>query len=578
MEMITIFREFAQAAAPAAIAALWQGAVLAAGLAISLRFMPRLSAADRFRVCAAGFLAAAMLPFLPWLSSLGIGTTVVAGAGAVAGPRAWLDFDSRWTLVIVGVWLAVSAWRLADLGAHGFRLRRLWKRATPVKFDGAGIGAGIEVCTTRDLDRPSVIGFLRPRILIPDWLLERLTERELEQVVLHEAEHLRRRDDWINLAQKLALAVFPLNPALWWMERRMCREREMACDEAVVRATEKPRDYAVCLASLAERGLERRLARRREALSLGAWQRRPELVERVHRILKRRPGLSPAAARGLLAVVGCGLVLGSVEFARCPQLVAFVAPPVSIVPDVADTAATTVSRNGYKMVNAMARVPSRAELAAMRDASQAARVHRAVTEKSALATEKNRKDGARTPIAGDAARTLVVARDGARKDLMTRGALQARPNETNAAEETNNTAMAEQTGATQAGQVPVEQLVVFTAWEQVGTQVRSDYSAQSVSEDQTQDKLAVAQRFTVTQLILRVYPNPVYRRTQANGTNGVSTESSGVKNAGAQNAGAGNMSSGSTGSRSNSKPTSISGPVPVQQVIPLRAGWLVSQL
>ena len=134
-----------------------------------------------------------------------------------------------------------------------------------------------------------MIGFLAPRILIPEWLFARLTPGELEQVVLHEAEHLRRRDDWTNLLQKLSLVLFPLNPALAWMERRLCREREMACDEGVVRRTQAPRAYAACLTSLAERGLQRRV----QALSLGAFERRPELVHRVHSILRRRQALHP---------------------------------------------------------------------------------------------------------------------------------------------------------------------------------------------------------------------------------------------------------------------------------------------
>jgi hypothetical protein len=170
------------------------------------------------------------------------------------------------------------------------------------------------------LDRPSVIGFLAPRILIPAWLMGRLTPGELEQIVLHETEHLRRGDDWTNLLQKLLLVAFPLNPALAWMEHRLGREREMACDEGVVRITNAPRAYAACLASLAERGLERRA----EALTLGAWQGRSELVYRVHGILTRKRELNKAAAGALLSVVGCALFVGSIELARCPQLVAFV--------------------------------------------------------------------------------------------------------------------------------------------------------------------------------------------------------------------------------------------------------------
>ena len=298
------FDWFAQLAGTAAAAALWQGVLLAFILAICLRLLPRVSAADRFRIWAAGFVALAAHPMLPMLLAIRLDAApVVAPLPAAAGAtqHAWLNLDPRWSLAIAAVWLAASLWRALRLALHSLRLRKLWQSATPV--DGAALsdelraalriaGKNVEVCTTRRLDRPSVIGFFAPRILIPDWLLNRLTAGELEQVVLHEAEHLRRRDDWTNLLQKLCLILFPLNPALAWMERRLCREREMACDEGVVRRTQAPRAYAACLASLAER----RLTRRAEALSLGAWQRRPELVDRVHRIL--RAGPQPASRRG----------------------------------------------------------------------------------------------------------------------------------------------------------------------------------------------------------------------------------------------------------------------------------------
>jgi len=61
-------------------------------------------------------------------------------------------------------------------------------------------------------------------------------------------------------------------------------------------------------------------------LSLGAWQRRSELVQRVHSILRRNNLMHPVAARVLLAAIGCSLLAVTVELARCPQLVAFVAP------------------------------------------------------------------------------------------------------------------------------------------------------------------------------------------------------------------------------------------------------------
>jgi beta-lactamase regulating signal transducer with metallopeptidase domain len=335
--LLSVSPEFSRAAGTMLVTAIWQGAIVAACLTICLKLTNRISAALRFALWGAGFLAVVGLPFLPLLLHLGSSSAAqpaTSFAGASSGPEPWLLLDIRWSIVLTVVWAAASLYRLADLAVHSVRLRRLWKSATPAELT-AETGSllamrtqlrgrrPVEICTTDALDRPSVIGFLAPRILIPIWLFDRLTQGELEQIVLHETEHLRRGDDWTNLLQKLSLIVFPLNPVLLWMERQLCLEREMACDEAVIRVTQAPRAYAACLASLAERGIERRA----EALSLGAWQRRPELVRRVHRILRRRNALGPLGARSLITVMACGLVFGTVELSRCPQLIAFTETP-----------------------------------------------------------------------------------------------------------------------------------------------------------------------------------------------------------------------------------------------------------
>jgi beta-lactamase regulating signal transducer with metallopeptidase domain len=337
--LLSVSPEFSRTAGTMLVTAIWQGAVVAACLTICLKLTNRISAALRFALWGAGFLAVLGLPFLPLLLHLGSSSAAqpaMSFPGASNGPEPWLLLDIRWSIVLTVVWAAASLYRLADLAVHSVRLRRLWKSATPAELI-AEIGSllaarvplrgrkPIEICTTNALDRPSVIGFLAPRILIPTWLFDRLTQGELEQIVLHETEHLRRGDDWTNLLQKLSLIVFPLNPVLLWMERQLCLEREMACDEAVIRVTQAPRAYAACLASLAERGIERRS----EALSLGAWQRRPELVRRVHRILRRGNALDPLGARSVLTLMACGLVFGTVALSRCPQLIAFTETPAA---------------------------------------------------------------------------------------------------------------------------------------------------------------------------------------------------------------------------------------------------------
>jgi hypothetical protein len=170
-----------------------------------------------------------------------------------------------------------------------------------------------------------VIGFFAPKILIPGWLLEKLTPAELEQVVLHESGHLGRADDWMNLLQKIALVIFPLNPALAWVERRLCFERELAVDERVLSAfagkAGAATAYAACLATVAEH----RLGRRGFALALGALGRESELGRRVGRILRRGEMMRPAHARLVLGGALLGLFGAAAGLEHCPQLVGFAA-------------------------------------------------------------------------------------------------------------------------------------------------------------------------------------------------------------------------------------------------------------
>jgi hypothetical protein len=238
-----------------------------------------------------------------------------------------VHLDVRWTFAIAALWLMVSLVRAVKLAMSAVRLRGIWKRAVPVEgCDEVLLAAGfrgVELCTSKDVDRPSVIGFFSPRILIPEELFARLTTEEFGQIVLHEVGHLRRADDWINLLQKLSLVLVPLNPVLLWIERRLCLERELACDDDVLRLTKAPKAYATCLTNLAEHRLGQRLGRRAAALSLGAWERKSELARRVHSILLGGKRMGTAQARLVMSVLVLGLLGGSAELARCPQLVSF---------------------------------------------------------------------------------------------------------------------------------------------------------------------------------------------------------------------------------------------------------------
>src|ERR1700748_1682040 len=86
----------ARTAGTTLVTSIWQGAVIVCGLEICLRIMPRISAAPRFAIWAAGFGVAAGLPLLALLhfgasraAATGVADSGVAGNAA--GPLFQLD-------------------------------------------------------------------------------------------------------------------------------------------------------------------------------------------------------------------------------------------------------------------------------------------------------------------------------------------------------------------------------------------------------------------------------------------------------------------------------------------------------
>jgi len=315
-------------AVSALFSAIWQGTLLAACVALCMRLMPGLTAAARSAIWMNIFALLVLLHVLPAFSGHWV--------QAIPAQPSAFRFDPRWSIAIAAVWSALSLWRAVQLVLSAVRLHQLASRATPVNADPAILALiqghetiqghekrrrrSAELCTSSEVERPSVFGFFRPRILLPPQLLGRLSPLELQLVVKHEMEHLHRADDWTNLLQKVGMVLFPLNPVLLWVERRLCAERELACDDHVLHSSAGRKAYAICLTRLAEYSMLHRSL----PLVLGAWEKQSELVRRIHRIL-RQPATSISGKPAMLA--SAALVLGAVGcavgLARSPQLVSF---------------------------------------------------------------------------------------------------------------------------------------------------------------------------------------------------------------------------------------------------------------
>jgi hypothetical protein len=316
-----ILTVFSAAAAGSLVGAIWEGTVLAASVALCLHFVRGISAGVRSILWTGVFLLVMLLHFVPFLGG---------NRPAAAVPGRLLHLGLGWSLAIVCVWGILSLVRGMQLMHSAVGLRRIARRAAPIVASPEWAALlrtkyrSAELCVSADVDRPSVIGFFKPRVLIPLDLFEKISASELEQIVMHEMEHLRRADDWTNLLQKISLVLFPLNPVLLWVERRLCMERELACDDHVLHCTKARKAYATCLVNLAEHSVLRRGA----SLVLGAWERQSEVGRRVRRILRQPEGVMGRRQMKIAtSVLVLGMVGGAMTLSREPQLVSFATLP-----------------------------------------------------------------------------------------------------------------------------------------------------------------------------------------------------------------------------------------------------------
>jgi bla regulator protein BlaR1 len=137
------------------------------------------------------------------------------------------------------IWLAISLVVLSGLVLSGCLLywrKRLWAR---------GNLSGTPVLIAPDVG-PAVVGLLRPRIVIPAWLLQESAARQ-QLVLAHEQSHLDARDPQMLTIALCLLVAMPWNLPLWWQFHRLRRAIEVDCDARVLRSGRDVAEYCETL-------------------------------------------------------------------------------------------------------------------------------------------------------------------------------------------------------------------------------------------------------------------------------------------------------------------------------------------
>ncbi len=315
---------------------------LLAGIALALlawavtRVFDRQGSTTRFAVWFSALVAIAILPCVVQFGAS-------RGATLSSASRGVWTLPESFALYLFVAWIAGASFGLLRVALSLRRLRQLRSSATPVDLSQVSptlranlaeiqTHRRVTLCSSKTVRVPAAIGYFRPMVVFPDWTLAEIPPAELEAILLHELAHLRRWDDWTNLAQKIVKAILFFHPAVWFVERRLSIEREMACDDAVLASNFSPRAYAESLVGLAEKSFLRRGVQLAQA-AVGHVQ---QLKTRIAEIMRKdRPG-NGRIRIPVFVVMAVATSFSVYSVSRAPQLFAFSSEPPQIAASRSD--------------------------------------------------------------------------------------------------------------------------------------------------------------------------------------------------------------------------------------------------
>jgi uncharacterized protein (TIGR03435 family) len=238
----------------------------------------------------------------------GAPTTLTSPSQAVAPAAATWSRErllfAAWGLgaVVCLVPVLLTPWRLRQLRGRA----RQWSRGEELLRSIDPTLRRIVVFVHDGETAPLTCGIARPLILLPA-AADHWSEDDITRALLHELEHIRRADWPVFIAARIVAALYWFNPLVWIAWRRLALEAERACDDAVVRGSDRTA-YAQQLVTLA------RERRRASAIPVLSMTGRSDLSARIAAVLdetqmrgrlgRSRASVILAVASILLAAVG----------------------------------------------------------------------------------------------------------------------------------------------------------------------------------------------------------------------------------------------------------------------------------
>ena len=166
------------------------------------------------------------------------------------------------------------------------------------------IKARVELSCNPLIASPMLIGFFRPRIILP---IGELEDKELSYIFVHELTHYKQRDMFYKWLIQIAVCVHWFNPFIYLLEKEVNKSCELSCDEKVISILDDKarREYGDTLISFLQSNNLYKSSLASVTLTEGAEQ----LKERLGAIMKFKK-----KSKGIIAITAIFSVLVCVCF------------------------------------------------------------------------------------------------------------------------------------------------------------------------------------------------------------------------------------------------------------------------
>ena len=164
-------------------------------------------------------------------------------------------FTAAWicgSIAVLMVWFA--RWRRVSADIRNAEPLKKGREVEVLRRleQAGGIRRTIEIFLSRASLEPGILGIMKPVLVWPQGISDRLEDAHLEAILAHEVWHVRWNDNLAAAVHMVVEAIFWFHPLVWWLGARMVDERERACDEEVLQLGSQPQVYAESILKICE--------------------------------------------------------------------------------------------------------------------------------------------------------------------------------------------------------------------------------------------------------------------------------------------------------------------------------------